>query len=389
MKISNPGWAYRDKWYRKREDNLCTSCDRFYPESQGQDRCTAAGLCPIPRERSDSPSFITSYPGKRLAIIDCLGPDFRFDMHREIASGLSQPQKSIPSKYLYDAQGSKLFDEICTLPEYYPTRIELKILQTYAGSVMDFFDGKEGDLIEIGSGSDLKIRRLLNAIPRYKLRKIRYIPMDISQTGLVHSSLRILRDFEGLHICGVIGDFTCHLERLPRGRKLITFFGGTFGNFPDAKGIELLKKIAGIMGPEDRLLIGIDMLKEIEIIEAAYNDSRGVTARFNLNILNHINQGLRSDFRHEDFEHWAFFNPDREQIEMHLKAMRDVRTYLHSIHLPVHVAKGETLHTEISRKFSREKAEKLFQRAGFSLADWYTDPREWFSLVSLRTNHCR
>ena len=166
-------------------------------------------------------------------LIDCLasGPT-----GQEIAFGLSQNHKSIPSKYFYDARGSRLFDEICTLPEYYPTRTELEILHKYAAFIMSVFRGREGDLIEIGSGSDLKVRKLLEAVPRHGLRKIRYVPMDISHAGLVQSSLSILRDFEGLRICGIIGDFTCHLSRLPGGRKLITFFGGTAGTSPTLKG---------------------------------------------------------------------------------------------------------------------------------------------------------
>lgn len=305
-------------------------------------------------------------------------------MHREIASGLSRPRKSVPSTYLYDAQGSRLFDEICALPEYYPTRVELEILRRCAESIMGFFDGRGGDLIEIGSGSSLKVRKLLDSVPPSLLGKIRYVPMDISRTGLVHSCLGILRDFEDLHVCGVIGDFTRHLERLPGGRKLIAFFGGTFGNFSDPEAIGLLTGMARIMGTEDRLLMGIDMLKDVGVIEAAYNDSRGVTARFNLNVLTHVNQALRADFRLHDFEHMAFFNPEGEQIEMHLRARRDVRAVLHRIGLGVHLEEGETIRTEISRKFSREKAERLFRRAGFCPAEWHTDPREWFSLVILR-----
>ena len=387
MNIPNPGWAYRDSWYRRRIDSRYSSCDLFHPAGHGQDPCTAAGLCPVSIEKVEPPPSLIPYPGKRLTLIDCLGTHFRSDMDREIAFGLSQNHKSIPSKYFYDARGSRLFDEICTLPEYYPTRTELEILHKYAAFIMSVFRGREGDLIEIGSGSDLKVRKLLEAVPRHGLRKIRYVPMDISHAGLVQSSLSILRDFEGLRICGIIGDFTCHLSRLPGGRKLITFFGGTFGNFPDPQGIELLENISRIMGPEDRLLIGIDMLKDIAIMEAAYNDSRGVTARFNLNILNHVNHGLQSDFRLHDFEHRAFFNPDGEQIEMELRARRDVRTEPRRIHMHVHVAKGEAIHTEISRKFSREKAEGLFRSAGLSPAEWYTDPRGWFSLVCLKANH--
>lgn len=305
-------------------------------------------------------------------------------MRRDILLGMSLPQKTIPCKYLYDAYGSMLFDEITRLPEYYPTRTEIGILERYGTEIMDFFFKHGGDLVEIGSGSDLKIGKLFRNAPSGSLEGIRYIPMDISETGLMSSAMNLLRDYHWLSIFGIIGDFTRHLDHLPPGRKLITFFGGTFGNFADGPCSELLANLARCMGQQDRLLIGLDMLKPIEIIETAYNDLSGITARFNLNILSHINHQLKADFQQEDFEHLAFFSREKGQIEMHLRAGRRVQAYIGDMSFPVCLDEGETIHTEISRKFSRAGAERLFTQAGFILTNWYTDPDTWFALAELK-----
>ncbi len=280
-----------------------------------------------------------------------------------------------------------LFDEICCLPEYYPTRTELSILDEYAPRIMDFFAQDGGDLIEIGSGSDLKIRKLLQVVQPNCLEKIRYVPMDISEIGLLRSARSLLASFDGLNIYGIIGDFIRSMGHIPRTRKLITFFGSSIGNFPDDEGAVFLRELARSMEREDRLLIGMDMLKSVEIIEAAYNDRFGVTAEFNLNIIHHINHKLSADFHEEDFDHKAFFNADREQIEMHLRARRSVSAYIADLSMPVHLGQGETIHTEISRKYSREGIERLFPQAGLHISNWYTDPKKWFSLIELKTSH--
>ncbi len=324
-------------------------------------------------------------PGRSPSVFRCMDTDFGQEMAGDVLSGMTGSVKSIPCKYFYDAYGSRLFDMICTLPEYYPTRTELAILERNAHRIMDFFSGREGSLVEIGSGSDLKIRSLLRGLNGRSARQVRYVPVDISETSLLRSAHRLLDDFPWLSIHALVADFTRHLDCLPEGRKLIAFFGGTFGNFTHEQGVALLQGFASIMGGRDRMLLGIDMLKPAGIIEAAYNDRSGVTAEFNRNILQHVNHRLGADFRPGDFEHTAFFNPEKEQVEMHLKARSRVMAHIAEVGLSVCLRPGETILTEISRKFSRTRAMACFDEAGLVPVNWFTDADAWFSLVELAT----
>lgn len=321
---------------------------------------------------------------QRLCFTNFLQADFSDEIERDVRRGLAQRPKAIPSKYFYDTRGSRLFDEICGLPEYYPTRTEISILRASARSITAFFEHRPGDLVEIGCGSDLKIRQLFERIDPDRLRHIRYVPMDISIDSLLQSARRLLADFGMLRIHGLVADFTRHLDRIPRGRKMIVFFGGTLGNFRFNDGIDLLARLAATMGPQDRLLLGLDMLKDKAVLEAAYNDAQGVTAAFNLNILAHINQRLGADFDLAAFDHLAFWNEQQERIEMHLRANTAVSVRLAGLDMVARFARGETIHTEISQKFSRRRAQTLFQKAGLQASAWHTDPDGWFSLVELR-----
>ena len=346
---------------------------RIDPQRVSDTICEEAGIM-----RADSHP-----PGRSPAVFRCIDTGFRQEMAGDVLSGMTGSVKSIPCKYLYDAYGSRLFDRICTLPEYYPTRTEVAILERNARRIMEFFSGSEESLVEIGSGSDLKIRSLLGGLSGQGARRVRYVPVDISETSLLRSAHRLLDDFPWLSIHALVADFTRHIDRLPEGRKLIAFFGGTFGNFTHEQGVALLQGFARVMGGQDRMLLGIDMLKPAGIIEAAYNDRSGVTAEFNRNILKHVNHQLRADFRPDNFEHVAFFNPDREQVEMHLKARSHVRAYIAEVGLSVCLGPGETILTEISRKFSRERAMACFDEAGLVPTNWFTDANAWFSLVEL------
>ena len=326
----------------------------------------------------------SKYPQGRLTSSNYLDLDFHTEISRDVRHGLSLPQKAIPSKYFYDDLGSRLFDRICLLPEYYPTRCEIAILEKLAPEIMSFFHTEPADLVEIGCGSDTKVRKLLHGLDEALLENVRYVPVDISGECLIRSARRLLKDFRALRIHTIAADFTRHLEHLPRCRKLIAFFGGTLGNFTAAMSRRLLGNFAAVMHPDDCLLIGIDMLKPVNLLERAYNDSAGITAAFNLNILNHINKRLGGNFNTADFAHRAFFNHDRERIEMHLAAKRDVEISIADLDMPVRMDKGETIHTEISRKFSRHSAEKMFVAAGLLPVAWHTDDRGRFSLVELR-----
>lgn len=338
------------------------------------------------QKRAVAPAIAESRPDSRFEIANCLDLDFLEEIRKDIRRGLTAPQKSIPSKYFYDARGSRLFDQICQLPEYYPTRTEISILRSSAPQIMSFFSHRKADLVEIGCGSDIKIRKLLDGTDPPLVGHIRYVPVDISAKSLLQSSDRLLKDYRALKIFGIIADFTRHLELMPQGRKLIAFLGGTFGNFTDSESISLLKRFAAVMNFDDRLLLGLDMLKPVDIIEAAYNDSAGITAQFNLNILNHINRRLGADFDTAYFEHRAFFNRHPERIEMHLAAKKDLNVRIADLNMTVLIEKGETIHTENSQKFSRRSAMERFREAGLYPGAWHTDEKGWFSLVELQTS---
>ncbi|MEW6442475.1 MAG: L-histidine N(alpha)-methyltransferase [bacterium] len=355
---------------------------------------------PLPAPDVRCPERFPGPRNRRLRILNHLDGRYREDMIRDIRRGLSQTPKSIPSKYFYDARGSELFERICTTPEYYPTRTELSILDRCALEIMQFFSRAAADLVELGSGSNLKIRRLLDALPFCERGRLRYVPVDISESSMVASATELLDDYPSLEVFGVLADFTCHVGALPGGalsdgalpsgalartRKLITFLGGTIGNLEEDEAVRLLRSVGAIMGPEDRFLIGMDMIKPVETLEAAYNDSQGVTRDFNRNILNHVNRTLEADFDPEDFDHVAFFDRSRERIEMQLRAGRAVRATVAGIGMCVEIRKGETIHTEICKKFSQESASRLFRKAGLRIVRRFTDSRGWFSLFEVRT----
>jgi L-histidine N-alpha-methyltransferase len=319
---------------------------------------------------------------ERIEIMNYMKDTFRNDIKRDVLRGLTSAQKSIPSKYFYDAYGSQLFETICSLPEYYQTRTELSILKSSATQIMRGF--READVVELGSGSNLKIRTLLDACFSTDPTDIYYVPIDVSESALVESAAELVDFYPDLKIAGIVADFTRHIERIPVGReRLFVFFGGTIGNFPQGERIGLLKSVAGTMGPDDRFLLGIDMIKPPEMFERAYNDSRGVTAEFNKNILNVVNRELDADFELSHFEHEAFYNAGEEQVEMHLRAKRRIAVEIDGLGMQVSMEKGETIHTEICGKFSRESAVAMAEEAGLKVNRWFTDSRGWFSLVEL------
>ena len=261
----------------------------------------------------------------------------------------------------------------------------MSILDRSAFEIMKFFSTRGGDLIELGCGSNHKIRKLLEAVDPSRLDRIRYVPVDISEPALFEASEELDLLYQDLKILGLIADFTRHLAALPDGRKMIVLFGSTIGNFREEESIAFIKDISDLMNPDDRFLLGLDMVKPVLILEAAYNDGQGVTREFNLNILNNVNRELRADFNLEDFEHLAFFNAEKDRVEMHLRARRKVTVTISDLSLSVDFKEGETIHTESCRKYSRKSSDRMFNQAGLSVTEWYTDPKEWFSLVELKT----
>ena len=297
----------------------------------------------------------------------------------EILNGLQQPQKSLPSKYFYDERGSRLFEQICELPEYYPTRTEVSILTSNMVEISRSLGGRI-DLVEFGSGSSLKTRMLLNHLQNIHA----YFPVDISQDFLLKTAEQIRSEYRNLRVIPVPADYTKPFS-IPgemNGERTIIFFpGSTIGNFRPDRASRFLRQHRPLMMPGGGMLIGVDRKKPKEILERAYNDKQGITAEFNLNILNHLNNELDADFDTDLFSHKAFYNEEKGRIEMHLVCLADHEVELSGITVPF--IKGETIHTENSYKYSPEEVEELFGE-GYSLGSIWSDPDEYFSVYYFR-----
>jgi L-histidine N-alpha-methyltransferase len=318
----------------------------------------------------------------RIEIINCMRDTFRTDIRSDVFRGLTSPRKSLPSKYFYDETGSRLFEDICQLPEYYQTRTEISILRNYASDIMQGLD--RACLIELGSGANWKIRILLDAAMRSGVSDICYLPVDVSESALISASQDLMERYPCLKVTGMVADFTKHIGNIPDDRdRLFLFFGSTIGNFDNNGRSALLKNVAALMMPGDRFLVGIDMIKDARILEQAYNDSRGITASFNKNILTVVNRELNADFDTGNFDHISFFDPDKEQVEMHLRANRKISAFIGGLKLSADMEEDETIHTEICRKFSRESAEAMAHEAGLKIERCFSDPLGWFSLIEM------
>lgn len=317
-----------------------------------------------------------------MEIINYISDTYHNDMKQDVITGLTASQKFIPSKYFYDAYGSHLFDKICCLPEYYLTRTELSILSNTAPAIMDYF--KEGDIVELGSGANWKIKTLLDTIPKNKLSNVWYIPIDVSEAALKAASEELLKIYSGLKVLGIVADFTKYMEMIPGGRdKLFVFFGSTIGNFNKDESDTFLKSITNSMMTDDRFLLGIDMLKPKDILERAYNDSAGITSKFNKNILNVLNRELNANFNLDYFNHLAIFNEEEERVEMHLQANRKMLINIRDLELMVKLEEDETILTEICRKFRKDSVEQMAFNAGLSVTKWFSDSKGWFSLIEM------
>ena len=319
---------------------------------------------------------------ERFEVKNCLERKTDGKMADEIRMGLSSKQKSLPSKYFYDAHGSKLFEKICCLPEYYLTRTEMSILQSQGGELTRDLQG--GDLVELGSGANWKIRTLLDAMDRSQRAGIRYVSVDVSETALVHAAKDLLKIYPELLVAGIVADFTSDLHRLPHDRpKLVLFLGSTIGNLDELESRTFLGEVATMLDSGDRFVLGMDLVKPKDILEAAYNDSQNVTEEFNKNVLHVVNRQFSGNFDPEYFDHLAFYNEKKERIEMHLRANRPVIVHIQDLDMTVDMNEGETIHTEICRKFTRHSAENMIAQAGMAIKRWYTDPNRWFALAEI------
>jgi L-histidine Nalpha-methyltransferase len=310
------------------------------------------------------------------------------DEHRTLANdvldGLTKPFKELSPKHLYDARGSALFEQICELPEYYPTRTELSILRARAPEIVQLTGADE--LVELGAGASDKARVLLDAMSGEGTLR-RYVPLDVSQSVVEAAAAALGDDYPGMAVHGVVGDFERHLAHVPASgemRRLVALLGGTIGNFPPGTRRAVLTKITGLLDESDHLLLGCAMLKDTHIIEAAYNDSAGVTAEFNRNMLHVLNRELDADFAPESFEHIAFFDRQHEWVEMRLRATRHCSVLIGDLDLRVEFAAGEELRTEISAKFTPERLRADLEAAGLELDRWFTDEDGLFGLALAR-----
>ncbi len=300
------------------------------------------------------------------------GEDFR----AAVLAGLTQPQKQVPAKFLYDARGSQLFDRICELKAYYPTRTEIGLLERHAGEIAEAA-GPEATLIEFGSGSSRKVRILLDALQNAAA----YVPIDISRTHLMSAAQALAEDYPGLPVLAVCADYTRDFalpKEVPDGGPLGFFPGSTLGNFAPTEAAGFLKRLAGLVGPGGGLLIGIDLKKDEAILHAAYNDPEGVTAAFNLNLLERMRRELGAELDLEGFRHEAHYNRARGCIEMHLVSRRRQQIVIGEQSFDLE--QGETIHTEDSRKYTLDGFRAQAQAAGWRPLEAWVDDRRLFSL---------
>ena len=325
---------------------------------------------PLPL-RAAEPVVVRSY----------LGPGDERSLADDVLDGMTRPFKEIQPKHFYDARGGDLFDRITELPEYYPTRAERAILESRGAKAVAELGAAE--IVELGSGTATKTRILLRALHDAGTLR-RYVPIDVTE-GLVRSTAEELVDeLPGLAVHGIVGDFERHLHEVPpplHGPRIVAFLGGTIGNFPPGSRRRFLRAMAKLLRPGvDRLLLGSDLVKDVAVIEAAYNDSEGVTADFNRNVLRVMNRELAADFDVEAFEHVAFFDREREWIEMRLRAQRRMDVRFGALDLDVAFAAREEMRTEISAKFTPERLWGDLAAAGLRPVEVMTDPDGLFAL---------
>jgi dimethylhistidine N-methyltransferase len=310
---------------------------------------------------------------------------------RAVRSGLLAAPRTLPWPYFYDEEGSRLFEAICDLPEYYLTRTEDAILRRHSDAIIESLqlggeDDEEPTIIELGSGSAVKTQRLIAAALRQHER-LHYVPIDVSPSALEDSAKRLTLRFPTLRVTGFVADYRRGLERImgrAKGARLIVFLGSSIGNYEPDEAADLLAMIARTMRPTDRLLLGTDMAKDPAVLEAAYDDARSVTAAFNLNILRRINRELGGDFQVEAFRHRAVYRPDRGRIEMHLVSETAQSVKIAAAGLTIRFAADEAIHTESSHKYTSSSLSQLQARSGFREESAWSDGLGWFRLERWR-----
>jgi L-histidine N-alpha-methyltransferase len=302
-------------------------------------------------------------------------------MRADVRAGLTSTPKTLPPKYFYDERGSKLFDEITRLPEYYPTRTERSILASAAPGIVA--ETRAETLVELGSGTSEKTHILLDAMQAAGLLR-GYVGFDVDEVTLTQAGATLAAEYPGLDVVGVVGDFEKHVPRLfdtGAGRRMIAFLGSTIGNLETEPRAAFLQDVRSALRPEDCFLLGLDLVKDPARLVAAYDDAAGVTAEFNRNVLHVINAALGADFDPEAFEHVALWDETHERIEMRLRARRPTRVRIPAINLSVSFSAGEEMRTEVSIKFRRDKLEQELRNAGLKTLSWNTDSAADFAVV--------
>lgn len=318
----------------------------------------------------------------RLAIDVHYQPTANEELAADTLKGLGADPKWLHPKYLYDKRGSQLFDAICGTQEYYPTRTEYALLRGIAPELLK--SAAPDTIVELGSGAARKTRVLLDAAQEADL-PLHYVPLDVSESMLRATANELMAEYPELTVHGLVADYTQQLDILPRdGRRLFLFLGSTLGNFEPDSARDFLRQIAREMAPGDTLLLGTDLVKPAAVLNAAYNDAAGLTAAFNTNLLTMLNRELQSNFQLAQFEHQAQFVQSRSQVEMRLRSMCEQEVEIPAIREVVRFAAGETILTEISRKFTRESVRCLLGEAGLDLAAWHTPENRYFGLSLAR-----
>ncbi len=302
------------------------------------------------------------------------------DMLDDIRQSLLNTPRRLSPKYFYDERGSELFDQICSTPEYYPTRTESRLLSKYAVDIIN--KTRPDQILELGSGYSTKTRRLFDACEAISQNCI-YVPLDVCEEVLIESATRLSEEYEWLGLKPLLGDYHGGLGNLPasNGSHLFVFLGSTIGNFEKAEAINFIKEVYEAMRYGDHLLIGVDRVKEDDVLHAAYNDAQGVTAEFNLNVLHVLNRELKANFNTKEFTHSAIFNKDEERIEMRLVSNTDQKVHIDDLQESIQFDCGDDILTEISQKYTYTGIEKLLTEANFSITDHYQDEDAYFSLV--------
>lgn len=314
-----------------------------------------------------------------LALTNYLAEDAAEEaLRRDVRHGLAQTPKTLPPKWFYDSVGSELFDQITRLPEYYPTRAEAQILRARAAEIAAASGADT--LVELGSGTSEKTRMLLDALrDQGSLR--RFIPFDVDSTVLLAAGAAIEKEYPGVEITAVCGDFEEHLGKIPTvGRRLVAFLGSTIGNLTPGPRAQFLASVSESMQPGDTLLLGTDLVKHTDRLVRAYDDAAGVTARFNRNVLAVVNRELAADFDLDAFDHVARWNADEERIEMWLRSTRAQRVHIAALDLEVEFAEGEEMMTEVSSKFRRSGVDEELAAVGLRRTHWWTDEAGDFGL---------